>query len=160
MRIGIIIIFHNNETDIDTTFFIEQIKASEYIDLCFVDNESKDATISVLEDIKEACPTKVSVIEIKRSVSEIAATKAGARYMFNEFNLKHIGYINVNALKPEEQTLNALIKSFCTHKDGIIDFNLKTIKDQEIKKTLFKSVFSVVEYLQHIESSLLVTPTT
>ncbi|WP_179375169.1 glycosyltransferase [Winogradskyella wichelsiae] len=160
MKIGIIIIFHNNELDIDKSFFIDQIKSSEHIELCLVDNESKDETISFLEDIKEVCPTKVSVIEIKRNVSEIAATKAGARYMFNEFNLKHIGYINANALKQKGLTLNTLIKSFCIHKDLIIDFNLNKIKNQEIKKTFFKSVFSVVEYLQNIETSPQVIPMT
>ncbi|NRR90111.1 glycosyltransferase [Winogradskyella undariae] len=160
MKIGIIIIFHNNETDIDKSFFIDQIKSSEHIEICFVDNESKDETLNHLDDIKEVCPDKVSVIEIKRNVSEIAATKAGARYMFNEFNLKHIGYVNANALKRNGLILSTLIKRFCTHKDVIIDFNLKIIKDQEIKKTLFKSVFSVVEYLQHIEKSSLVIPTT
>ena len=154
MKIGIIIIFHNNEADIDTLFFINQIKASEHIEFCFVDNESKDATLPLLEDIKDACATNVSLIEIKRNISETAANRAGARYMFNEFNLKHIGFLNTTAVKDQGVELNALIESFCHHKDKIIDFNLHKIKTQEVKKTLFKRVFSVLDYLNYIHPQI------
>ena len=154
MKLGIIIIFHNNETEIDKAFFIKQIQLSETIELCLVDNESKDGTLNVLNDIKEACATQVSVIEIKKKASEEAAKRAGARYMFNQFNLKHIGFINAtNFIVEDSEHLNVIIEKFYKNKEAIIKFNRLTIEQQEVKQTLFKRIFSVVDYLKKINNS-------
>jgi len=153
MKIGIIIIFHNNETQIDKTFLIEQIKSSESIELCFVDNDSNDKTLSLLKNIKEECPANTSIVEIKKNTTEDSAKRAGARYMFNQFNLKHIGFVNVAGLEDKEQQLNTVIKNICLNKVPLIDLNLKTIKEQDIKQTLFKSIFSLVDYLKHIKAN-------
>lgn len=93
MKIGVIIIFKNNYDAIDKDFIIHQINASKRIEFCLVDNDSEDNTIAQLNDIKEICTTKVSVLEIKKWPSEVTAKRAGARYMFNQFNLKHIGFL-------------------------------------------------------------------
>ncbi|WP_299120296.1 glycosyltransferase [uncultured Winogradskyella sp.] len=153
MKIGIIIIFNNNEEQIEKRFFMEQINACDTIELCLVDNNSKDQTLQLLQDIKEACPARVSVVEIKKYSSEDAAKKAGARYMFNQFDLKHIGFINVNAAHQKSETLNMLIESICKNHESIIDVNLRIIENQEIKQTLFKNVFSVVDYLKKVKTN-------
>jgi hypothetical protein len=153
MNIGIIIIFNNNEEQIEKHFFIEQINASNAIELCLVDNNSKDKTLQLLQDIKEACSSKVSVVEIKKCSSEDAAKRAGARYMFNQFNLKHIGFVDVNAIHKKGETLNELIESLCENQELIINTNLRVIESQKVKQTLFKSIFSVVEYLKRIKTN-------
>ena len=153
MKIGIIIIFHNNEKQINKSFLIKQINEAQTIELCLVDNESKDKTLQLLKDIKDACLSNVTVVEIKKQVSENAAKRAGSRYMFNQFNLRHIGFINVNAINEKDQYLNALIEIVSSNKDVIIDFNKKTIENQSIKPTLFKTVFSVVDYIKQINTS-------
>ena len=153
MYIGIIIIFNNNEHQIEKQFIIEQVNLCDNIEVCLVDNFSKDNTLEVLKEIKDACPLKVSVVEIKKYSSEQAAKKAGARFMFNQFNLKHIGFINVSALHNKNQHLNPLIETMCKNRDFIIDYNQKTIRQREVKQTLFKNIFSVVEYLKNIKSS-------
>jgi len=154
MRIGIIIIFYNNATQIDKNFFIAQIKDFESIELCLVDNNSKDDTLNVLQEIKEESASRVSVIEIKKKTTENAAKRAGARYMFNQFNLRHTGFINVNEIHQKGEVLNSLVRSVYDNKEAIIDENLKTIAKQDVKQTLFKSVFSVVDYLKIINSNL------
>lgn len=153
MKIGLIIIFHHNETQIDKGFFIEKINQSEAIELCLVDNNSKDYTLNMLKEIKEACSNCVSVVEIKKKVSEGAAKRAGARYMFNQFNLKHIGFINANAIEKQRENLNMVVESFFTNKNSLIDFNLIAIEEKDMKQTFFKSVFSVVEYLKQIKTN-------
>ena len=153
MNIGIIIIFNNNEEQIEKHFFIEQINSSKAIELCLVDNNSKDKTLQLLHDIKEVCPSKVSVVEIKKHSSEDAAKRAGARYMFNQFNLKHIGFVDVNTIYKKGETLNALIESLCENQELIINANLRVIESQKVKRTLFKSIFSVVDYLKKIKTN-------
>jgi predicted glycosyltransferase involved in capsule biosynthesis len=153
MKIGIIIIFDNNEELIEKHFVIEQIKSCETMELCLVDNNSKDKTLQLLKDIKEACPSRISVVQIKKFSSEGAAKRAGARYMFNQFDLRHIGFINVNDIHKNGETLNELIKNLYENQELIINTNVKVIENQDIKQTLFKSIFSVAEYLKRIKTN-------
>ena len=152
MKIGIIMIFHNNEAQIDKDFLVEQINAFKTIELCFVDNDSKDQTLSLLRDIKEACASQVSIVEIKKKTSEDGSKRAGARYMFNQFNLKHIGFVNVTELNQKGQYLNTIIKDLYLNKIALIDLNSKIIEEQRIKQTFFKSIFSLVDYLKNINT--------
>ncbi|MFK7834090.1 MAG: family 2 glycosyl transferase [Winogradskyella sp.] len=154
MKIGIIIICHNNEAQIDKEFLTEQINASATIELCFVDNDSSDSTLTLLKDVKEVCASHFSIVEIKKKTSEVAAKRAGARYMFNQFNLKHIGFVNVTELRNKGLQLSTIIENLCSNKAELIDLNLKTIEQQDVKQTLFKSVFSLVDYLKNINKTI------
>ena len=153
MKIAIIMIFHNNEAQIDKTFLIEQIKLSDSIELCLVDNDSSDKTLSLLRDIKDECSEHLSIVEIKKNTTEDSAKRAGARYMFNQFDLRHIGFVNIAELKVKRQQLNILIENLYLNKIELIDLNLKIIKRQAIKQTLFKSVFSLRDYLRLIHTN-------
>lgn len=149
MKNGIIIIFHNNEAQIDTSFFIEQIKQTSNLELCFVDNNSKDNTYEMLIDIKDSC-SNVSVVNVKKFKSDMSAVKAGARYMFNEFNLKHIGYVSTSILKIKYHGLNELIKVIAENQEAILNYNMISLKR---KQTLFQSLFSLLDYLKKIRKN-------
>ena len=153
MKIGVIIIFQNNESEIDARLFIEQINLSQAIEICLVDNSSNDKTLSLLQDIKESCLGCVSIVEIKKATTAAAAKRAGARYMFNQYNLKHIGFLNVNTMENKGENLNAIMKSLCNNQETLVDFNLKTIERQEVRTSIFKSIFSVVDYLKKINKT-------
>jgi predicted glycosyltransferase involved in capsule biosynthesis len=147
MKIGVIIIFHNNQDEIDTNEIVQSLKFTEDIELCFVDNESKDKTLEQLREIKESCKN-VSIVEIKKHITQNAAKRAGARYVFNNFNLKHIGYIDVNVLKANHYDFNQVLKLLIHHKDLLIEYNKDIRRQQEVKQTLFKSVFPILEFLR------------
>ena len=89
MKIGIIIIFYNNENDIDKDLFSKQIKKTQNIKFCLVNNCSKDKTYQILKEIKEECDSIVSIVNVKKIGSETSAKRAGARYMINQFELKY-----------------------------------------------------------------------
>ncbi|MGB0980470.1 MAG: glycosyltransferase [Winogradskyella sp.] len=151
MKLGIIIIFHNNEALINKQLFIEKINQSKSIELCLVDNNSTDKTLQLLTSIKEECSSNISVVEIKKHTSKDVAKRAGARFMFNQFNLKHIGFINADSTYQDEKHLSELIKQVYSNKDIIIDYNAKTISTYNIKPTLFKCIFSVVDYITKLK---------
>lgn len=153
MKIGIIMIFHNNEAQIEKDFLIEQINALQTIELCFVDNDSKDQTLTLLQDIKDLCTSQVSIVEIKKNTSDDAAKRAGARYMFNQFNLKHIGFASVTELHQKGFQLNTLIKNLSQNKTALIDFNKKNIEAQDTKQSFFKSIFSLIDYLKNTNTT-------
>ena len=146
MKIGMIIIFRNNEEEIDTDFIIKQSNEAKNLELCLVNNDSKDSTYEVLKEIKEAC-TNVSVVNIKRMKSDTSAVRAGARYMFNQLDLKHIGYLTTSSLKDKCHTLDTLIKVVNENQSELLKYDIKVRKNLEVKQTLFQSLFSVVEYL-------------
>lgn len=149
MRTGIIIIFHNNEKEIDTTYFINQIKQTSNLELCLVNNDSKDDTYKLLKEVKDACKN-VSVVDIKKFKSNTSAIRSGARFMFNRFDLKHLGYVSANSLKIKHYGLIALIKVIVENQELIVNYNVKSLKK---KQTLFQSLFSVIDYLKNIKIS-------
>ncbi|WP_299384541.1 glycosyltransferase family A protein [uncultured Lacinutrix sp.] len=151
MKTGIIIIFHNNEKHIDTTIFIKQLSQAKDIQFCLVNNASKDNTILALQEIKEARLQNVSVVDIRKFKSDVSAVRAGARFMFSQFNLKHLGYVSINLLNINYKGLNSLIKAISENHEVIVDYNAETLKRRDIKLTLFQSLFSVIEYLKKIK---------
>ncbi|MEM5563785.1 glycosyltransferase family A protein [Psychroserpens sp. AS72] len=150
MKTGIIIIFHNYEKEINIDFFINCCKKVKDIEFCLVDNQSKDDTYLILEEVKEQCDN-VSIVNIKKFKSDISAVKSGARYMFNHFKLRHLGYINANLLNKQYQGFNTIIQAISEHQDAIIKYDKKIIKSHRKRKTLFQKLFSVSEYLTKLE---------
>ena len=146
MKIGIIIIFHNNEEEIETNFFIEQIKQASNLELCLVNNNSKDNTYSLLSDVKEACDN-VSLVNVRKFKSDTSAVRAGARFMSSQFNLKHLGYVSVNMLNIKHHGLNGLVKLITDNQEAIINYNIESLTK---KRTLFHRVFSLLDYLKKI----------
>ena len=153
MRIGVIIVFHNNEKDIDAGFFIEYLNQAKNLDLCLVNNASKDNTYKLLKEIKQACSKHVSLIDIKKFKSDTSAVRSGARFMFNQYDLNHIGYISTNLINSKYYSLNALIKAMSKNQNIILENNISVIEKKEIKQTLFQSVFSIMEYLEKINNN-------
>ena len=149
MKIGVIIIFRNNEEEIDVNLFIEHSKQTKNLELCLVNNNSRDRTYQLLKEIAEVC-TNASVVNIKTLKSDISAVKAGARYMFNQLDLQHIGYLSMNSLNYTSNGLNKLIKEVTENQVEILKYNIKTLEKQEVKQTLFQNLFSIIEYLKKI----------
>ena len=147
MKLGIIIIFHNNEDVIDKEFFISQLNQAKNIEFCFVNNTSSDKTYQYLKAIKEDCK-RVSLVDIKKYTTQSIAVKAGVRFLFNEFELNHIGFVCANELKEEQQNLNDLLKSINANKDFILEYDIKMIERHKIKKSIMNRIFSVIEYLK------------
>lgn len=142
MNLGIIIIFHNNENQINTRFFIKYINEIKNITFCFVNNCSLDNTFELLNDIKNETEAKVSIVDIKKYVVESFAIKAGVRFMSSNYNLKHIGFLN-----SENFDFENLLKIIIQNNDLLIEpTNLALIK-QTVKQKTYKNIFSVVDFL-------------
>ncbi|MBT8260150.1 MAG: family 2 glycosyl transferase, partial [Bacteroidia bacterium] len=108
--------------------------------LCFVNNDSNDSTQLLLNEIKEHC-SNVSVVNIKKNKSDLSTVRAGARFMFSQFNLKHIGYVNTNILENKTNDLNRLIKIITKNQDSIIKHNIEVLKKQDVNLHFIKVFF-------------------
>jgi dolichyl-phosphate beta-glucosyltransferase len=146
MKIGIIITFCDNENDINRKLFSSLLSLYHAMPLCFVNNGSKDNTLEVLKLLKEKHQSKVSIIDIKRNKGTESAIKAGARYLFNTEDLKHIGYIDMNSFNSKD--FNKFIYAIEFNKDLIIQYNNLNISNNNKQGKLLRNIFSIVDYLK------------
>ncbi len=108
MKKGIIILFSEDEKIIDKNQFINLFNQKE-IKLCFVNNGSKDNTLTVLESIKDDLdPSRTAVLDIKIDKGINVAIKAGARYLLSSGDLKWIMHFKSNMLPYFEDIENQL----------------------------------------------------
>lgn len=70
--------------------------------------------------------------------------------MASQHDLEHLGYATANLLNKNEHGLNGLIKAISKNQDLILDFNIENLKKRDIKLTLFKSLFSIIDYLKKL----------
>jgi len=150
MKTGIIFIFHNNEGDIDSSIFIDQIQGTKNLEMCLVNNDSIDNTFGILKEIKEECKN-VSLVNIRRFKSDLSAVRAGARFMFNQHDLGHIGFVSANEINGKYYKINDLLKLICEKLEEIKKYNNTVLSRQEMKQTLFQSLFSITQYLKEIK---------
>lgn len=90
MKIGILIIFHNDETQIEVQKFIELFTDRKKLSICLVNNSSTDHTFELLEEIKEEATIPISLIDIKKKRDHHVAIKAGVRYLTSKNDLPYI----------------------------------------------------------------------
>jgi len=147
MKTGIIIIFHNYGEKIDKNFFKDYINEAKDIEICLVNNNSKDNTYEHLKEITEYCKN-VSVLNINKFKTDVSAVRAGARYMVNQFNLKDIGFINTNILKSNQKELNKVLKAIIDNREEILNYKNQVSQQKKIKQSMFQSVFSLLECMK------------
>lgn len=97
MKKGVLIIFSNDEDNIDKSQFVNLLSHKD-VQLCFVNNGSKDNTLDLLETIKSEVKTPISILDIKKNKGTIAAVKAGVRFLFSTENLNCILYLKLEIL--------------------------------------------------------------
>ena len=98
MKKGIVIVFSEDEDRINKDE-LKNLSNHKNIELCLVNNGSKDHTLEVLNAVKDTLESSsISIIDIKKNIKTIAAVKAGARYLFSVEDLKYIIYLKSNIL--------------------------------------------------------------
>ena len=145
MKIGIIIICSNNENDIDIGLCIKHLNKVKDIEICLVNNNSKDNTYNILKEINERCKN-VSIVNVKKLKSDNSAVKAGARFMSSQHNLKYLGFVNTNMIS-KYKDLSLLIKTIRDNQVDISKYNERFLNKKRKKLTMFQSLFPVMDYI-------------
>lgn len=149
MKIGVIIIFRNNESSIKVENLAKYMQSTDFVKFCLVDNNSKDSTMQLLNEIKENCTDKVEIVEIKKMVSESMAKRAGARYLSSNYNLKYVGFINLDSVQNRGENLESILEQIAQNDSYVND--LKTLIDKNnTKQNFIKGVFSIVDSIKEI----------
>ena len=154
MKIGIIVIFRNNVDEIDVEAISKNLSFLGDVVVCLVDNKSTDGTLKKLKEIRDNLKN-VELIEIKKKSSLETSKRAGARFMYSNYNLDHLGFIDSDSVNSENLNINEVISLVFNSKDVILGLK-KELKQQPAKRyTLFKSIFSVLDFLKqnHLKTS-------
>lgn len=98
MKVGILIMFYNNEKELIKYKLLELFKSRNNFEICCVNNGSNDNTLEFLKTIKGYTKSQVSVLDIKTNKETKAAIRAGVRYLCNKEEVKYIVYLNFNMI--------------------------------------------------------------
>lgn len=96
MKIGIILPCHNEESHMNVTAFSYFLKHHSKFYLCFVNNGSKDNTLTLLEGIKNNAPKKVCVLDIKKKKSRPVVIRAGIRYLNSRVDVDAVQLVDID----------------------------------------------------------------
>lgn len=155
MKIGVIILFFNNEKEIDSIQFKNIFNQIKNMEVCFVNNGSKDNTLQMLKFIKDENNANIHLLDIKKNIESDAAVRAGARYFYNEQGLNCIGYVDAYKFS-DFNNLNKLLKAIENYRNLIINDSLTTAANrrQKIERKSCKKVFSILEKFKNLEIHL------
>lgn len=136
MKIGVIIIFNNNASDIERGLFDSLFNFNSEVQLCLVNNGSSDDTLEKLEMLIETSPLNCTLMDIKQDKGESFAVRAGARYFFNQNRLKYFGYTTTSRLKLKNDLVSLMheIEGFLNR---MIDYRANTKKTRNLMKPVF-----------------------
>ena len=140
MKTGIIIPCYNEEKRLNVQAFIDFIKTHDNYHLCFVNDGSKDNTLEVLDQIKEARTIKVSIIDMKRNKGKAAAVRAGARYLFNRQDVDYIGFIDAD-LSTDFEDFKRLVSTIHQNNELALVYGSRGLGGDNIKKDPLRKLF-------------------
>ncbi len=142
MKSGIIVIFSNNENEINKIEMEELLDTNNY-NVCFVNNGSTDNTLNLLRDIKFKLKNTISIVDIKLEKGLKPAIKAGARSLLSESpEYDFIVYLKSNMLA----SLEYLNECFSNMKENKQELTSMPTRSQ---RNVLKDVFSATELLKN-----------
>jgi hypothetical protein len=145
MNSGVIIIFSNNEKDIND-LYKENLLAINANKVCFVNNASTDNTLNLLNNIKFESKNNISILDIKHDKGVKSALKSGARLLLSESEFDFIVYLQSNMLEYLE-VLKGYLINFEENKQ---DYNSLPTRS---KRNVLNNVFSIDELLKKESSN-------
>ncbi len=141
MKIGILIIFRNDERVIEVQKFIELFSEETKLNVCFVNNGSTDKTFKLLKEIKEESSIQISIIDVKKDRGHHTAIKAGVRYLTSKNDLPYILCLS-NYTSNDFTTLKKVFHIIQQEKD------IAKVLVKNTKRMIYKNVFSLHEILE------------
>ncbi|WP_299158379.1 glycosyltransferase [uncultured Tenacibaculum sp.] len=136
MKVGILILFCNNEKEIIEYKQAKLFNLKSDSEICFINNGSKDNTLEALEMIRDNVKKRISILDIKKNKGINTAVKAGARYLFSRGDIDYIVY-----MRPSMLTYFKELKNQIKLNVGVDLFKKKK------KCRILRDIFSIDEIL-------------
>jgi len=140
MKTGIIIPCYNEEKRLDKKAFLSFIKEHINYHLCFVNDGSKDNTLDVLKTIKNAVPSRISIVDVKKNSGKATAVRAGARFLYSLEDVSCIGFIDAD-LSTDFRDFKDLVKTLKSE-DKMVVFGSRNSSGGKIERNLLRGLLS------------------
>lgn len=102
-KYAIVVPCYNEEKRFPYKEFLAFAKSNPEVLLCFVNDGSKDKTLSVLKSIQLECPQNICVYAMKQNGGKSEAVRQGMLYIYRNFDLGLMGFLDADlATLPEE----------------------------------------------------------
>ena len=100
---AIIVPCYNEEQRFPYAAFLSFAKNHPEALLCFVNDGSRDKTLSVLRGIESECPENIIVYSLSQNSGKAEAVRQGMLYVHSNYAVQLLGFLDADlATKPEE----------------------------------------------------------
>lgn len=141
MKTGVIIPCFNEEKRLNKEAFVNFIKDHSDYHLCFVNDGSKDKTLDVLRSMKNAVPTRISIVDVKKNSGKATAVRAGARFLYNRVNISCIGFIDAD-LSTDFRDFKDLVKTLKSEDKLVVFGSRNSGGGGTIERNVLRGLFS------------------
>ncbi len=143
MKTGIIIPCYNEGKRLNQEAFVSFIRQHQEYHLCFVNDGSKDNTLSVLYAMKNKVPEAISIVDVKRNSGKATAVRAGVRFLYNMESISYIGFIDAD-LSTDFRDFKDLVKTLKSDDKLSVVFGSRNKGKSQgtIRRDFFRNLFS------------------
>ncbi len=141
---AIIVPCYNEEMRFPYQHFLSFTRKNPQVIVCFVNDGSKDKTLSVLKGIQSECPQNICVYDCPQNGGKAEAVRQGMIYMYKHFDVTMLGYLDADlATTPEEWLQMAKYKEKCPQFGAIVGSRIPRL-GAAIKRDDSRSLFSSI----------------
>jgi dolichyl-phosphate beta-glucosyltransferase len=105
-KVALIIPCYNEEKRLNIQAFLDYAAGSQLCDLVFIDDGSRDATLTILREIAEKNPDRIHVIALRNNRGKAEAVRQGVQYVKDESRYSHFGFWDADLAAPLEELEN------------------------------------------------------
>ncbi len=108
IEICLIVPCYNEESRLDTNAFETFIDKNPNIHICFVNDESSDKTLSILQQLCTKIPTNTHILNLESNSGKAEAIRRGMLKMLDQKNnnFEYIGFWDADLATPLDDVLN------------------------------------------------------
>lgn len=99
-KVGIVIPCYNEAERLSEKFFMDFLDANGFVNLCFVNDGSKDETLNILQRIQATSADRIFVIDQKKNSGKAEAVRKGIIYMLSQRQYNFVGYFDADLSTP------------------------------------------------------------
>jgi dolichyl-phosphate beta-glucosyltransferase len=141
---AIIVPCYNEETRFPYQDFLSFSQNNPEVLLCFVNDGSKDKTLSVLRGIQLECPQNICVYDCPQNGGKAEAVRQGMIYMYKHFDVPMLGFLDADlATTPEEWLQMAKYKEAYPKYGAIVGSRIQRLGaniNRDDSRSLFSSI--------------------
>lgn len=101
---------YNEERRLDRLAFARFLDRSADVSICFVNDASRDATLAVLSELRQAYPDRIWLIDLAQQAGKAEAVRQAMLRMHEEQPADFIGYWDADLATPLEE-----VRTLCQH---------------------------------------------